>query len=116
MDLGLDVEAYRDYINNLEQFAHFNPDFEIYAREQLYFDAPENREMIELKTGEQVTEDMLDKTARFKFMKNNIENTLRKLKRHSSGFLNKRDQSNLKEFIKDMRLYLNDMEIYSVTR
>ena len=31
MDLGLDMEAYKDYINNLKQFAHLNHDFEIYA-------------------------------------------------------------------------------------
>ena len=33
MDLGLDLEAYKDYINNLKQFAHLNHDFEIYARD-----------------------------------------------------------------------------------
>lgn len=33
MDLGLDVEAYKDYINNLKKFAHMNADFEIYARD-----------------------------------------------------------------------------------
>ena len=34
-DLGLDVEAYKDYVNNLKQFAQFNEDFEIFAKEQL---------------------------------------------------------------------------------
>lgn len=38
MDLGLDVEAYKDYINNLKQFAHVNNDFEIYARDSLKVD------------------------------------------------------------------------------
>ena len=33
MDLGLDLEAYKDYINNLKKFAHMNNDFEIYARD-----------------------------------------------------------------------------------
>lgn len=32
-DLGLDVEAYKDYVNNLKQFAQFNEDFEIFAKE-----------------------------------------------------------------------------------
>jgi hypothetical protein len=31
MDLGLDMEAYKDYINNLRQFAHINKDFELLA-------------------------------------------------------------------------------------
>ncbi len=26
-DLGIDVEAYKDYLNNLKQFAHLNSDF-----------------------------------------------------------------------------------------
>lgn len=33
MDLGLDLEAYKDYINNLKQFAHINNDFELYAKD-----------------------------------------------------------------------------------
>lgn len=40
MDLGLDLEAYKDYINNLKQFAHLNSDFEIYARDQLQENDP----------------------------------------------------------------------------
>ena len=35
LDLGLDLEAYKDYINNLKQFAHLNSDFEIFARDSL---------------------------------------------------------------------------------
>jgi len=31
MDLGLDVEAYKDYVNNLKVFAKFNKDYEILA-------------------------------------------------------------------------------------
>lgn len=37
-DLGLDIEAYKDYVNNLKQFAHVNNDFEIYARDSLQID------------------------------------------------------------------------------
>jgi hypothetical protein len=33
MDLGLDVEAYKDYVNNLKIFAKFNSDYEILARD-----------------------------------------------------------------------------------
>jgi hypothetical protein len=51
MDLGLDVEAYKDYINNLKQFAHVNKDFEIFARDSLASNRPEFRELIEVRFG-----------------------------------------------------------------
>jgi len=35
VDLGLDVEAYKDYVNNLKQFANINQDFEIFARDDI---------------------------------------------------------------------------------
>ena len=34
-DLGLDVTAYKDYVNNLKEFAHINKDLNIYAAESL---------------------------------------------------------------------------------
>lgn len=35
MDLGLDVEAYKNYVNNIKIFAKYNQDYEILARDQL---------------------------------------------------------------------------------
>ena len=34
-DLGLDVEAYKDYVNNLKAFAKYNQDYEILAEDEL---------------------------------------------------------------------------------
>lgn len=34
-DLGLDVAAYKDYVNNLKEFAHINNDLNIFAAENL---------------------------------------------------------------------------------
>jgi hypothetical protein len=48
-DLGLDVEAYKDFVNNLKQFAHLNKDFEVFARDALAGNAPEGRELIEIR-------------------------------------------------------------------
>jgi len=31
VDLGLDIEAYKDYVNNLKVFAKYNADYEIMA-------------------------------------------------------------------------------------
>lgn len=33
MDLGLDVEGYKDYVNNLKIFAKYNKDWEILAND-----------------------------------------------------------------------------------
>lgn len=50
MDLGLDLEAYKDYVNNLKQFAHLNSDFEIFAKDSLKLTDPQYREMVEFKS------------------------------------------------------------------
>lgn len=33
-DLGLDVEAYKDYVNNLKIFAKYNKDYEVLANDK----------------------------------------------------------------------------------
>jgi hypothetical protein len=38
-DLGLDIAAYRDYVNNLKEFAHINKDLNIFAAENLIIDS-----------------------------------------------------------------------------
>jgi hypothetical protein len=48
-DLGLDMEAYKDFVSNLKQLANVNKDFEIFARDSLATNLPENRELIEIK-------------------------------------------------------------------
>jgi len=35
MDVGLDVEAYKDYVNNTKEFAKVNYDWEIFGKEDL---------------------------------------------------------------------------------
>ena len=34
-DLGLDIEGYKDYVNNLKMFAKYNHDYEILAEDEL---------------------------------------------------------------------------------
>lgn len=33
MDLGLDLEGYKDYVNNLKEFAKYNKEWEILAED-----------------------------------------------------------------------------------
>jgi len=91
MDLGLDVEAYKDYINNLKQFAHVNKDFEIFARDSLALNNPELRELIEIKFKKDAQGfEGLDSPAdivRFNERCSDIYNVLRKLRREAKGFL-----------------------------
>ena len=35
MDLGLDLEGYKDYVNNLKEFAKFDKDWEILAQDNV---------------------------------------------------------------------------------
>ena len=34
-DLGLDLAAYKDYVNNLRDFAHINKDLDVFAAETM---------------------------------------------------------------------------------
>lgn len=38
MDLGLDVEGYKDYINNVKMFAKYDTDYQILAQDALESD------------------------------------------------------------------------------
>lgn len=57
-----------------------------------------------------------DEQARIELAAYTIHNTLRKLKRKYKGFLIKQDKVILQEFIDNMRLYLNNFEVYALTR
>ena len=47
------MEAYKDYINNLKEFAHLNNDFELYARDNLKVDSKvDMREIVMMKGSE----------------------------------------------------------------
>ena len=121
MDLGLDMEAYKDYINNLKQFAHLNSDFDMFAKEALGTDRPEFRELAELRfnpsaseTGEPTDGESLlppEDMHLFNRRCQDIYNTLRKLRREASGFLSKRDHELIADLKKHMRHYLRHVEV-----
>lgn len=117
MDLGLDLEAYKDYVNNLKQFAHVNKDFEIFARDNLASNDPEMRELISVpflnSQGDLQTHEDI---ARFNLKCEDIYNTLRKLRRDASGFLTSRDKELMQELMKNMRGYLRHVEIYEMIK
>jgi hypothetical protein len=115
MDLGLDVEAYKDYINNLKYFAHVNKDFEIFARDSLASNKPEMRELIEIKFKDGEGEGP-ENMALFNHRCEEIYNTLRKIRREASGFLTKRDKEILADFQKNARNYLRHVYVYEMVK
>ena len=48
MDHGLDVAAYKDYVNNLKQFAHINKDFEVFARDDFFHGEREQMRLVSM--------------------------------------------------------------------
>lgn len=117
MDLGLDIEAYKDFINNLKQFAHVNSDFEIFARDALKIDDPMYKQIVELsfanKEGHKMSE---EDAAQFAQRSQEIESTLRKLRREARAFLTKKDKELLEDFIKNMRTYMFNFTLFDITK
>ena len=58
----------------------------------------------------------LDEKARFKYNCDKIIFSLRKLKRKAAAFLNKEDLRYLEEFHSNMRMYLEDFDVFAFTR
>lgn len=105
-DLGLDIEAYKDYINNLKHFAHVNADFEIFAQENMKLEDSEYRTLLMLN-GKSFTNPLeLTEEERTRLRTDEIYNTLRKLKRSHNSHLNDKDRANLSDFMKDIRKYI----------
>jgi len=111
-DLGLDMEAYKDYINNLRQFAHINKDFELLARDSLNVDLPEHRQLIEISFKKNGSLERPEDIGLFNERCQELYNVLRKLKREAAGFLNKRDKQLIEDFTKHPRSYLKHVDIF----
>lgn len=94
-----------------------NKDFEIFARDSLTVNQPELREMITVNfqnpQGDLTTQEDI---ANYNKKSQEIFNTLRKLRREASGFLNARDQELMKDFMKNMRGYLRHIEVYELVK
>lgn len=118
-DLGLDLEAYKDFVNNLKQFAHVNKDFEIFARDSLTTNEPEQRELIEIRFKTQREGGGLANAqdiTRFNVRCEEINNMLRKLRREARGFLTARDKELAEDLIKNLRDYLRHIDLYEMVK
>jgi len=108
MDLGLDIEAYKDYVNNLKKFAHLHFDFQLFAQDSLKLDMSEHRELIvtEDPNSEFKTSHIIDEEVHMEARCKVILNTIMKLRREGNAFLNDRDKKNIDELILNMRDYI----------
>lgn len=113
-DLGLDVIAYKDYVNNLKEFANINSDLNAFALESLAVErAMEDRDIITARIHNDYTRDHSIGIERVATHKDSISFTLAKLQRTGSGYLNERDKAAYAELTKHIELYmLNDSRIF----
>lgn len=120
MDLGLDLEAYKDYVNNLKKFAEYNNDFEFFARDNLMSgdnrkervlyesmmrDDPENEYAKYVKEMQDVC-DMSEK----------IINSLGKLRRVKTGWLKDSDREYLDLLLAKPETYLAHTKIFTTAK
>jgi len=112
-DLGLDIAAYKDYVNNLKEFAHINKDLNIFAAESLIVDSDlDERGILHIKDSSTTQPDIqthLEGRERFEANQKSIHLTLAKFLRTNSGFISERDRKIVKELNENLKLYmLND--------
>jgi len=112
-DLGLDIAAYKDYVNNLKEFAHINKDLNIFAAESLVVDSDlDERGILHIKDSSTTQPDIqthLEGRERFEANQKSIHLTLAKFLRTNSGFISERDRKIVKELNENLKLYmLND--------
>lgn len=112
-DLGLDVAAYKDYVNNLKEFAHINKDMNIFAAENLALDANVSEMgLLQIeetsKSGAEIQTN-LEGRERVQANVSHINMTIAKFLRTNSAFVSNKDRRALKELQENMSLYvLND--------
>lgn len=114
-DLGLDVLAYKDYVNNLKEFAHLNSDMNFLAAEHLAAEDPMGTDkMVSLRPNASQPEIRTDLEGeeRLRANQRSIRFTLGKFMRTGSGFISSRDRRVLKELEENLVLYMtNDHKI-----
>jgi hypothetical protein len=109
-DLGLDIAAYKDYVNNLKEFAHINKDLNIFAAESLIVDSDlDSRGMLKITQTSPSQPEILTHLAgreRVEANQKSIHFTLAKFLRTNSGFISPRDRRAVKELTENLKMYM----------
>ena len=104
-DLGLDIAGYKDFVNNLSEFARTqNNDLHTFTPESLFStsDMPRDKVAHSHFTFDNHGNDPLKEEQ----IAQSINFTIRKLLREHNGFLNKRDYDAVECLIKDIKKYM----------
>ena len=106
-DLGLDILGYKDYVNNLKEFAHINQDMHIFAIENLASGvSQEKKGMLDIKTNVPDVDLSLEGKERVEKNSQSILWTLKKLLRSGKSWVSERDRRAVLEFTENLHLYL----------
>lgn len=112
-DLGLDVAAYKDYVNNLKEFAHINKDLNIFAAESLvqatdYSDKGILKITTTSTSSQPEIQTHVNGKERVEANARSINFTLAKFLRSNSGFITARDHRVIKELNENLELYMTN--------
>jgi|TARA_B110000285_G_C15023061_1_gene562650 hypothetical protein len=103
MDMGLDLAAYKDYVNNLREFSRFNKDIGMFAHDSMVDEKDFNSEQRRMLTVEADFKNEENDPTKDIAIVNSIIFTVRKLLRSSTGYLNHRDNLAAEALITDMK-------------
>lgn len=112
-DLGLDLAGYKDYVNNLKEFAHVNNDLSILAHESMTSTSDKKTLTLSLrKQADDIKHSSHEGKERVVRNQDAVMMALAKLQRKASGFLNVRDEAALDEVLDNFELYsMNSFKI-----
>jgi len=102
MDMGLDLAAYKDYVNNLQEFSRINKDIGIFAQDSMAHEADFNSEQRRMLKAEADFKNEDNDPTKDIAIVNSIVFTVRKLLRSSTGYLNHRDTLAAEALMTDM--------------
>ena len=104
------MAAYKDYVNNLKEFAHINKDLNIFTAESLVADSDINEKgllkITPASASQPDIETHLKGQERVEANSKSINFTLAKFLRTNSGFITKRDHAAIKEITENLELYI----------
>jgi hypothetical protein len=66
--------------------------------------------------GKEIPAELLESKARLDSKTKEVHNTLLKLRREACGFINQKDKDNVKEFVDNARLYLQEWDMFAIAK
>ena len=109
-DLGIDLLAYKDYVNNLREFAYINKDMHLFAAESMSIGSDVKERGLFKITHQPDIDIDLEGAERVTKNGEAIIWTMKKLLRPGKSFVTERDRRAVDEFCKNIRVFLINHE------